>query len=56
MDTLEMGAMLISEDHNSDSSFENSADEGYDADIDLPCRKVQVGSAPACHPFSSVAL
>ena len=30
-----------SEDHNSDSSFE-SADEGYDADIDLPCRKAQV--------------
>ncbi|KAF6210395.1 hypothetical protein GE061_013499 [Apolygus lucorum] len=60
IDMLEIGVLAQSEDHNSDSSFE-SADEGYDADIDLPCRKPQErddnrgqGSLPPSRKVSSM--
>ncbi|KAK9508246.1 hypothetical protein O3M35_007946 [Rhynocoris fuscipes] len=41
LDELEAGVANAFDENHSDTSLENSADEGYDADIDLPCRKLQ---------------
>ncbi|XP_014251875.1 lysosomal-trafficking regulator isoform X2 [Cimex lectularius] len=58
---LEFGLANALEDVNSDSSLENSADEGYDADIDLPCQTLQEknnasvkGSLPPSRRISSL--
>ncbi|XP_073990723.1 lysosomal-trafficking regulator mauve isoform X4 [Rhodnius prolixus] len=45
LDDIETGLASAIDDNNSDSSLGNSADEGYDADIDLPCRKMQERNA-----------